>query len=203
MYGGAGVDSSTGGVGADRFLVAIGADESGVGAGLRDVITGYNQTQGDKIVLFPPPNMLFLGAAAFNPGPSDPNGFPGEYRFDTTILPGSTVVQFDFDGNDTVDAEIQFTGTFTLTQAGDFSFVSVRPKPAAAAHPHSCRELGAAVCLWRRRYSRSRTGIDARFPTQFCAERVQSWSCGVSASRWRTAPSRRLRGPSFRSASRA
>ena len=126
--GGGGVDVMTGATGIDTFFYAdyIGDAnaDSGVGAGLRDIITDFVQGT-DKIdlsdidadvVTAGNQAFSFINGAAF----SDPPFLTGEVRFDQTG--GNTIIQVDrvSDGNFTADFEIQLNGLFTLTIA-DFA----------------------------------------------------------------------------------
>lgn len=109
VVGGSGVDSLTGGKGADVFRFALG--DTGVGLGLRDVVTDFKGGQGDRIDLTAiDANALldgvqafgFIGAAAFS-------GHAGELRFGT-----DAVLAGDVNGDGVADFEIQLTGVRSL-----------------------------------------------------------------------------------------
>ena len=113
LRGGAGVDSLTGGAGSDVFDFDF-ISESGVGVGLRDIITDFVQGQ-DRIDLNTidansgssgNQNFSFIGTAAFSAA--------AQVRYFTSG--GSTILQANIGGanGNTVDFEIQLSGTFSL-----------------------------------------------------------------------------------------
>lgn len=128
IKGGGGVDTMTGATGDDTFTffnyVADADADSGVGVGLRDIITDFDQGN-DKInfngltggidanlSVAGDQDFVFIGTAAFG-------GAVGEVRFDQ--VGGNTIIQVDRQGdlNTSPDFEIELTGLFTLV-AGDF-----------------------------------------------------------------------------------
>ena len=126
LLGESGVDTMTGNSGQDGFFysdyAALSAIESGVGVGLRDIITDF--TQGDDFIGLSSIDadllsggdqaFTFIGTTGFGLGAA-----VGEVRYD--IDGGNTIIQIDHlaDGDFTADFEIQLTGVFTLT-AADF-----------------------------------------------------------------------------------
>jgi serralysin len=111
LAGGLGRDFLTGGQGADNFVFRALA-ETEVGAN-RDQILDFEQGLDLIVVAGLSPGVFeFRGTAAF-----DPSGNP-ELRLVETAT-GSTIVQFDADGNGTADAEIRVGGVTGLT-ADDF-----------------------------------------------------------------------------------
>lgn len=110
LLGGGGVDSLTGGRGADKF-VFTGIADTGIGAGLRDVVTDMKVRDLDVIDLSAidadstqggDQAFAFIGAAAFGL-------HAGELHLVAGVLSG------DVDGNGVADFEIQLTGVTTLT----------------------------------------------------------------------------------------
>jgi serralysin len=111
LAGGLGRDFLTGGQGADNFVFRALA-ETEVGAN-RDQILDFEQGVDLIVVAGMSPGVFeFRGTAGFAP-----SGNP-ELRLAETAS-GSTLVQFDADGNGTVDAEIRVAGVTGLT-ADDF-----------------------------------------------------------------------------------
>ncbi len=111
LAGGLGLDLLTGGQDADSFVFRSTA-ETVVGAS-RDQILDFEQGV-DLIVVsgLSPGVFEFRGTAAFAP-----SGNPELRLFETPT--GSTIVQFDTDGNGSVDAEIRVANVIGLT-ASDF-----------------------------------------------------------------------------------
>lgn len=109
LIGGLGVDTLTGGKGSDVFQFQLG--DSGVGAGLRDVVTDFRS--GDLIDLsLMDANSLLDGVQAFNLiGAAPFSGLGGELRFAAGVLSG------DIDGNHVADFEIALTGVRSFTTA--------------------------------------------------------------------------------------
>lgn len=116
IYGGAGADQLTGGIGKDYFTLNTAA-ESGVGAGLRDVVLDFDTldvidlhlidadpvTAGDQA-------FSFIGAAAFS-------GVAGQVRY---VNDGEgTHVFGDIDGDTVADFEVLITATVAMN-AADF-----------------------------------------------------------------------------------
>ena len=111
LAGGLGRDYLTGGEGADNFVFRALAGTV-VGAN-RDQILDFEQGVDLIVVAGMSPGVFeFRGTAAFAP-----SGNP-ELRLNETAT-GSTIVQFDADGNGTIDAEIRVGGVTGLT-ADDF-----------------------------------------------------------------------------------
>ncbi|SMX49396.1 calcium-binding protein [Maliponia aquimaris] len=111
LAGGDGFDLLTGGQGVDSFVFRA-LSETAVGAN-RDQILDFQKGVDIIVVAGLSPGVFeFRGTAAF-----DPSGNPELRLFETTT--GSTIVQFDADGNGTVDAEIRVANVIGLT-ATDF-----------------------------------------------------------------------------------
>jgi Ca2+-binding RTX toxin-like protein len=116
IKGGAGVDKIFGGSGADRFMYNSTAD-SGVGAGNRDVITGFEhgvdkidlQAVDAKVGVVGNQAFTFIGSSSFTA--------EGQVRafFDGT----NTIVRLNTSGATGAESEIQLSGNVTLT-ASDF-----------------------------------------------------------------------------------
>ncbi len=107
LIGGKGADLLTGGQGADIFIYQTAAD-SGLGAGNRDVIADFSQSDGDVIDLSPlDGDLIYKGNSVFD-------GTDKEVIYLQTG--GNTVVQMDSNGDSHADFEIQLTGLHTLTQ---------------------------------------------------------------------------------------
>jgi Ca2+-binding RTX toxin-like protein len=113
LIGGAGTDRLTGGTGADVFSFNA-LSEMGTGA-LRDVITDFRSTDGDKInlsVIDAKPGTVandafsFIGSAAFSGTDAT-----GQLRFANGILSGST------DADAVAEFEISLMGVSTLAAA--------------------------------------------------------------------------------------
>ena len=111
LAGGLGRDYLTGGEGADNFVFrALAGTEAGAN---RDQIMDFEQGVDLIVVAGMSPGVFeFRGTAAFAP-----SGNP-ELRLNETAT-GSTIVQFDADGDGTIDAEIRVGGVTGLT-ADDF-----------------------------------------------------------------------------------
>nr|WP_256449632.1 M10 family metallopeptidase C-terminal domain-containing protein [Novosphingobium sp. G106] len=97
LYGNAGKDTLTGGTGADKF-VYTGFGDSGVGAGLRDVIMDFVSGE-DRVIM----GALHITAA--------------DLHFASYANGTGTVLQIDADHNGSVDFEIQFNNAIGLTLA--------------------------------------------------------------------------------------
>ncbi len=110
IYGGNGVDRLTGGTGADVFKYDATAN-SGIGAGLRDIITDFNIAQLDKIDL-----SAFAGTFAFKGTAAFGGGGPQVNHASTS---GITTIGVDANGDNLLDFQIELTGTHALT-ATDF-----------------------------------------------------------------------------------
>ena len=115
VIGGAGVDKLTGGSGNDLFVFQSVSD-SGVGAGLRDVVLDWRA--GDLIdlasidadaALGGDQAFLWLGTAAFG-------GHAGELRFSISGRAG--LLSGDIDGNGVADFEIELTGIKAFSVTG-------------------------------------------------------------------------------------
>lgn len=111
LIGGGGADTLIGGRGADSFVFLTWAD-TGVGLGLRDVITDFNAGQADKINLaaldavagtVDDEAFTYIGAAAFSTA--------GQLRFEAGILSG------EMTGDGVADFEIQLAGVRSFTAA--------------------------------------------------------------------------------------
>jgi Ca2+-binding RTX toxin-like protein len=119
IAGNAGQDFLTGGTGADRFVFTSITDSS-VGSANAEVITDFNQAQGDRIQL----NAIdaiagggddpfaFIGTAAFT-------GTAGQLRYRIEGATGDTIVVLDVNGDGLRDMSIRLDGTHALV-AGDF-----------------------------------------------------------------------------------
>ncbi|HEX6828423.1 MAG TPA: calcium-binding protein, partial [Burkholderiales bacterium] len=108
LVGGAGLDRIAGGGGADRFVYNL-PGESGVGVGLRDVLTDFSTVQGDRIdlsVIDANPGVAgdqafaFIGAAAFSDA--------GQVRFAGGLL------QANVGGTLAADLDVLLQGVTTL-----------------------------------------------------------------------------------------
>lgn len=110
LLGGAGADRLTGGSGNDTFAYLSLAD-SGVGSGVRDVITDFKS--GDRVDLSAidaksnsggNDAFSFIGSAAFSAA--------GQLRFAAGVLAGDT------NGDGMADFEIQLLGVFSMAKSG-------------------------------------------------------------------------------------
>lgn len=112
----AGVDTMTGGAGADTFEFGD-VSHSGVGVGNRDLITDFEQAEGDKIDLSSVGDLVFIGTTDF----VSVNLAQGELRYfhQGFGLLASTIVEADFNDDNVADFQIYLAGTITLV-AGDF-----------------------------------------------------------------------------------
>lgn len=110
LAGGLGQDFLTGGQDADSFVFRSIA-ETAVGA-QRDQILDFEQGVDLIVVGLSPGVFEFRGTAAFAP-----SGNPELRLFESAT--GSTIVQFDADGNGTIDGEIRVANVTGLT-ADDF-----------------------------------------------------------------------------------
>ena len=126
LKGGFGFDTMAGGVGGDNFFFQSNS-EIGKGAGTRDVILDFTQSQADRIdlSLFDANSVLtgiqdfnFIGDAAFS-------GAAGELRFEKFNKAGTahdvTIISANLDGVAGAEFEIELKGLITLT-ATDFLF---------------------------------------------------------------------------------
>ena len=102
-----GVDVMTGGSGADAFFIRPG--DSGAKLGTRDLITDFDQAEGDQLELYFFDSLDFIGTAAFSAA--------NQVRY--TQSGGSTFVQISTDLDATAESIIELTGTINLA-AGDF-----------------------------------------------------------------------------------
>ena len=117
LTGGRGRDDLTGGGGGDRFIFNKAAD-TGATASNRDVITDFNQTQGDRIDLMGIDARSGGGNQAFSfIGTDGFSGAKGELRYKQSG--GNTIVQADVNGDGAKDFEIELTGQINLL-ATDF-----------------------------------------------------------------------------------
>jgi Ca2+-binding RTX toxin-like protein len=115
LIGGAGADTLTGGIGADTFvLTALG--DSGVGAGLRDIITDFVSGT-DKIDFSGiDANTGVAGNQAFTMiGTGAFFGVAGQLRYD--VVGADTVMQGDVNGDGVADFELQLTGIHSFVPA--------------------------------------------------------------------------------------
>jgi Ca2+-binding RTX toxin-like protein len=110
LFGGLGVDRFTGGTGADKFYFEA-ANDSGIGAGLRDIIADFSKSQGDKIDL-----SVFTGTFNFN-GTGAFSGVGPHVNY--AQASGNTIIGVDADGNNTLDFQIELVGLYALV-ATDF-----------------------------------------------------------------------------------
>jgi Ca2+-binding RTX toxin-like protein len=113
LRGGTGVDSLSGGTGSDVFDFDD-ISESGVGAGLRDIIADFVQGQ-DRI------DLNTIDASSESSGNQDfsfidTDAFSDAAQVRYFMSGGSTILQANIGGSNgnVVDFEIQLTGTFTL-----------------------------------------------------------------------------------------
>ncbi|UUZ74664.1 hypothetical protein LP414_20210 [Polaromonas sp. P1(28)-13] len=115
LVGGAGADTLTGGIGADTFaLTALG--DSGVGAGLRDIITDF--LSGTDRIDFTgiDANTGVAGDQAFTMlGTGAFFGVAGQLRYD--VVGADTVMQGDVNGDGAADFELQLTGIHSFVPA--------------------------------------------------------------------------------------
>ena len=112
LAGGLGLDFLTGGQDADVFVFRTTA-QAGIGA-TRDQVLDFEQgLDVINVVAMAPGNFEFRGTAAFAP-----SGNP-ELRLIETAA-GSTIVQFDTDGDGAADAEIRVANVTGLTET-DFA----------------------------------------------------------------------------------
>ena len=103
IEGGLGRDILIGGKGSDKFVFAS-IDDSGIGKLLRDSISGFKTSEGDKIDLQQIEiDFTYIGDSAFN-------NVAGELRFD------NSVVQIDADGDGFADMEIAVSGASSLAE---------------------------------------------------------------------------------------
>ncbi len=111
LIGGVGNDTLTGGSGFDIFKYLADAD-SGAGSGNRDIITDFNQSQGDKIDLLEiiDGDFIFMGINSLS-------GTANEIIY--TQTGGNTVIGVDSNADGLADFEIELTGLLTL-EATDF-----------------------------------------------------------------------------------
>lgn len=117
LIGGAGVDTMNGGAGYDWFVFDK-ATESGVGVGLRDIISDFVRGQ-DKIdVCDIDANSLLAGNQAFAWRGTAAFTAAGQARY--VQSGGNTIIQFSTDADTAAEFEIQLTGTFTLTSSDFF-----------------------------------------------------------------------------------
>ena len=114
-----GIDELTGGAGADRFFFSD-HDDSGVGAGNRDVIKGFQQGQDKIYVGFDAiastlafEDFVFIGTDAFT------TGVAGEARF--SVSNGVTVISFRTTTAGNADFQIELDSPVLLA-ASDFAF---------------------------------------------------------------------------------
>ena len=112
LWGAGGGDTLTGGRGADYFWYGD-TGETGVGVGLRDVITDFKAAQGDTIILLyldavvgtaDNEAFIYIGAAAFSAA--------GQLRFENGILSGETT------GDGVADFEIHLSGVRNFDGTG-------------------------------------------------------------------------------------
>jgi hypothetical protein len=99
----------TGGTGADAFLIRPG--DTGTKAGLRDIITDFDQAEGDTIELYFFNSLDFIGTDAFSAA--------DQVRY--VQNGGNTYVQISTDADSAAEAVVELTGTINLV-AGDFVF---------------------------------------------------------------------------------
>ncbi|TCP90673.1 serralysin [Rhizobium sp. PP-CC-2G-626] len=118
LIGGAGSDILTGGAGADTFVYASWT-ESQTATKLRDTITDFSSSSGDRIDLSGiDANLLLDGVQHFSfIGASTFTKTGGELRF--ASLKSTTYVYGDLDGDGKSDLVLYFDDRLTL-QAGDF-----------------------------------------------------------------------------------
>lgn len=111
ITGGDGKDEMRGGSETDTFVYSAVSD-SGIGAGNRDIIWDFSQSEGDKINLSAfAGTFAFLGTAAFTGGAAP------EVRYATEG--SNTIISVNANNDTTTDFEIQLNGNIALT-ASDF-----------------------------------------------------------------------------------
>ena len=115
LTGGAGADRLTGGAGADQFVYTAVSESTPT---VRDVITDFSHSQGDKIVLSGiDANSLvagdqaftFIGSAAFSHA-------AGQLRFESDGH-GNTILSGDVNGDGIADFQVQLVGTIPLVSS--------------------------------------------------------------------------------------
>ncbi len=102
------MDRLSGGIGADTFRYNA-ANDSGIGTGLRDIITDFNRSQGDRIDL-----SAFAGTFIFK-GKSALNGNAPQVNYAQSVT--ATTIGVDFNGDKILDFQIELTGRMTLQQS--------------------------------------------------------------------------------------
>jgi serralysin len=116
LDGGSGVDKLTGGADADEFQY-FGTGDSGVGLGKRDVITDFQRGVDIIDLHFMDAKVGTSGEQAFAFVGSD--GFTAEGQVRAFVEGDHTVVALNTSGSGGSEAQIEFTGNFTLAE-GDF-----------------------------------------------------------------------------------
>ncbi|TAN67308.1 MAG: hypothetical protein EPN17_11395 [Methylobacter sp.] len=113
LNGGNGIDTITSGAGADKIQYAA-ITASGLGVGLRDVITDFDTGSGDVIDLYQVSDtpLNYLGMTAFD-------GTHDAVRFSIDVANKQTIIQLDLNGDKTADMEIELIGVKILS-ANDF-----------------------------------------------------------------------------------
>jgi Ca2+-binding RTX toxin-like protein len=105
-----GADVMTGGAGADGFFIRPG--DTGTKSGTRDIITDFEQSEGDQLELYFFNSLEFVGTDAFTAA--------DQVRYAQNG--GNTYVQINADADIAAEAVIQLTGTIDLA-AADFLLV--------------------------------------------------------------------------------
>ncbi|MBG6073842.1 Ca2+-binding RTX toxin-like protein, partial [Polaromonas sp. CG_9.7] len=115
LNGGLGADILSGGSGADRFILTALAD-SGVGAGLRDIITDF--VSGSDRIQFTgiDANTGVAGDQAFTMiNTSAFGGVAGQLRY--SLVGGNTVMEGDVNGDAVADFQLELTGVHSFVAA--------------------------------------------------------------------------------------
>lgn len=108
-----GVDTLVGGADVDSFVWDANS-ESGIGAGNRDIVTDFNQSQNDQLDF-----SGFAGAFTFQAGGNGAVDFATTQQIAYQQVGGDTILYVDSNGDDATDFEVQLSGLVNLV-VGDF-----------------------------------------------------------------------------------